>query len=137
MATDPLTSEADARTFLERAVAHTTVPVLSPDEVDDLVRLAGTLTDDLTMEYSGVDLNRAASLGWQWKAGKVASDFTVSLTDGMKFNRAEVYEHCMVMSADFALGRKSVLGTSLPGRSRSGIGSVTLVSTMRDPDEVV
>lgn len=132
MATDPLTDAVLARTLLERAVAWQTAPVLTTQEVTDLLALA--LTDGA---YGGADLNRAASLGWQWKAGKTAGDFTVSLEGGMKFSREQVYAHCMEMAAKYATGELSVLGTSLAGRRRSGIGVIGLVSTMVDPAEVV
>lgn len=130
MATDPVTVAATARTLLERAVAWESVPTLTEDEVTDLLVLAAS-EDDGTTVYTGRDLNRAASVGWQWKAGKVAGDFTTALPEGMKFNREQVYEHCMTQSAGYAVGTLSVLGTSLVGR-RAGIGVVGLVSTMVD-----
>lgn len=135
MAIDPLTSAATARTLLERAVAWDSVPTLTTAEVDDLLVLAGSLDADDATVYAGRDLNRAASIGWQWKAGKVVNNFTTALPDGMKFNREQTYDHCMQQSAAYAVGTLSVIGTSLPGR-RSGIGSIHLVSTMVDPDDV-
>lgn len=132
MAIDPLTDAVLARTLLERAVAWQTAPVLTTQEVTDLLALA--VTDGT---YGGTDLNRAASLGWQWKAGRVTKNYSQSLGDGVKFSREQVYAHCMAMAAKYATGELSVLGTSLPGKRRSGIGVVGLVSTMVDPAEVV
>jgi hypothetical protein len=135
MATDPVTVEATARTLLERAVAWDSVPELTTDEVDDLLDLASSENDAEETVYTGADLNRSASVGWQWKAGKVAGYFTTGLPEGMKFSREQVYEHCMTQAAGYAVGSLSVLGTSLIGR-RAGIGVVGLVSTMVDGEYV-
>ena len=135
MATDPVTVEATARTLLERSVAWESVPVLTTAEIDDLLDLASSENDAEAIVYTGRDLNRAASIGWQWKAGKVASYFTTALPEGMKFNREQVYEHCIQQSVGYANGSLSVIGTSLPGR-HAGISSIHLVSTMVDPDDV-
>ena len=129
MATDPLTSEAQARTLLEQATAWNNAPELTEAEVDDLMDLAASENDAEETVYTGTDLNRAASLGWQWKAGKVAGYFTTALPEGMKFNREQVYEHCMTMAANYATGALSVIGTSLPGRRQSGIVSVGLMTS--------
>ena len=131
MATDPLADAALARSLLERAVAWQTAPALTAQEVTDLLALA-----DTAGTYGGTDLNRAASLGWQWKAGRVTKNYAQSLGDGVKFSREQVYAHCMEQAAKYATGELSVLGTSLAGRRRSGIGVVGLVSTMVDPAEV-
>jgi hypothetical protein len=129
MATDPLTDATQARTLLEQATAWDSDPVLTSTEVDDLMDLAASENDDSDTVYTGADLNRAASLGWQWKAGKVAGYFTTALPDGMKFNREQVYEHCMTMAANYASGILSVIGTGLPGRRTSGIASVGLMTS--------
>jgi hypothetical protein len=128
MATDPLTDATLARTLLERATAWNSDPVLTTQEVTDLLGLASSVDDDDATVYAGTDLNRAASLGWQWKAGKVASYMTTALPEGMKFNREQIYEHCMTQSAMYAVGSLSVLGTSLPGQ-RVGIASVGLMTS--------
>lgn len=128
MAIDPLTDPIQARTFLERATAAATKPALTSDEVMDLVVVASSLNDVLETVYTGTDLNRAAALGWQWKAGKVAGDFTTALEGGMKFNREQVYAHCMDQAARYATGTLSVIGSTVSGRQRSGIGSISLVT---------
>lgn len=128
MATDPVTVEATARTLLERAVAWDSAPELTSDEIDDLLILAESVDDDDATVYAGNDLNRAASVGWQWKAGKVAGYFTTALPEGMKFNREQVYEHCLTQSAGYAIGSLSVLGTSLSG-NRAGIRSIGLMTS--------
>lgn len=124
MATDPITVEADARRLLERATAADTKPTLTTAEVDDLMTAAGSDDDGATV-YTGADLNRAASTGWTWKAGKVSTKYTMALGDGVKMNRAEMYAHCLNMAAAYLTGRASVIGT--PRRS-AGIVSVPLVS---------
>lgn len=129
MATDPLTDAIEARTLLEMAVAYDSAPVLTDSEVDQLFDLASSENDDEETVYTGVDLNRSASLGWQWKAGKVASYMTTALPDGMKFNREQIYEHCMQQSAGYAIGTLSVIGTGLPGKRRSGIVSIGLTTS--------
>lgn len=120
MATDPITVEADARRLLERATAADTKPELTEAEVDDLMAMA-----ESDGAYSGADLNRAASTGWTWKAGKVTPDFTVSLEGGVKFSREQVYAHCLKMADDYLLGSASVIGTP---RRANGITSVPLIS---------
>lgn len=130
MALTSLTDATVARRLLERAVAAGTNPALTPAEVTDLMALAASLAaDGVTTVYTGADLNIAASTGWQWKAGKVAGDFSVSLEGGMKFAREQVYAHCIDMANEFGSGQRSVLGSSLAG-GRGGIRSIGLVSSL-------
>ena len=125
MAADPLTDAVVARRLLERAVLYDQKPVLTTEEIDDLMLVATSQDDDDADQWTDADLNGAASLGWQWKAGKVAGNFTVGLKDGVKFNREQVHAHCLQMAADYLLGEASVLGTP---RRRSGLASIRLVT---------
>ncbi len=135
MATDPLTDATLARTLLEKATAYDSAPVLTAAEVTTLLAQASSLNDAGATVYSGANLNRAASIGWQWKAGKVAGYMTTALPDGMKFNREQVYEHCLTMATRYGTGELSVIGTSLAGR-RAGVGVVGLISTMVDGENL-
>lgn len=124
MAADPITDDAIARRLLERATAADTTPELTTQEVDDLMARAAS-DDDGSTVYTGAALNRAASTGWTWKAGKVSADFSLRLEDGVTFNRDEMFQHCLRMAADYLLGTASVIGTP---RRNTGIVSVPLVS---------
>lgn len=127
MASDPITDPILARRLLERAVQWDQKPTLTEAEVDDLLVLAMSQDDGGNDQYTGTDLNGAASQGWTWKAGKVAGDFTVALTDGLKFNREQVHAHCLQMASDYLRGVASVLGTP---RRQGGIVSIPLVSAI-------
>lgn len=129
MATDPLTDATLARDLLQRAVAHETNPVLSVAEVDSLMTIATSLDVEGVEVFTGADLNRAASLGWQWKAAKVAADFNVALPEGQRYDRAQAFEHFMDLAGQYASGAMSVLGSSLSG-ARGGIATIGLVSTL-------
>lgn len=61
-------------------------------------------------------VNRAVSHCWLMKAGKVASEYEVSLGAGKNFKRDQVWQMCMKMAAQYG------------GGGASGIGSVRLGS---------
>lgn len=93
--------EATARARIEQMTAWDQDPVLSSDEVDDLVALAaradsgGYVPSDAA--WTGTyDLVAAAAEGWLWKAGKVSGTFDF-VTDGQRFNRSQRHEMCMSM----------------------------------------
>lgn len=124
MAYDP-TDAVTARTLLERAVQWEEAPTLTSAEVDDLLALAET-----DGAYAATDLNGAAATGWQWKANKVAGDFTLSLEGGVKFDRAQVLAHCERMRDAYLAGRASVIGT--PRRR----GTIAVIETTAQLPEV-
>lgn len=71
---------------------------------------AGVVTlDGVTYTESGAawagawDLNRAASLGWRWKAGKAADEFTFS-TEVSSYQRDQLQKHCLDMADRYARG---------------------------------
>lgn len=69
----------------------------------------GTVTDgSVTWEERGLylwsptyDLRAAASEGWRWKAGKVASKYDVAAGGGTDFKRSQQYQMCLEMSRSF------------------------------------
>ncbi len=127
MAADPVMDAALARRLLERAVAASAAPTLTTAEVDDLMGQAVSLDADGFAVYTGLDLNRAASTGWTWKAGKVSPQTTVDVADVVKVNREQVFQHCIKMAADYLLGIASVLGAP-QGARRGRITSIRLTS---------
>lgn len=56
------------------------------------------------------DLDVAAAEGWRWKAGKATARFNFA-EDGQRFDRAQVYQHCVRMTEFFA---QRMAMTSLP-----------------------
>lgn len=123
MAYDP-TDAVTARRLLERAVEMNTVPVLTAAEIDDLMEIAAD-DDDGTTVYTAQHLNDAAATGWQLKMNKVSSDFTVTLEDGVKFNREQVLDRCERIRDAYLSGRASVIGRP---RRRGSIISIPLVT---------
>jgi hypothetical protein len=128
---DPLTSASEARYLLEQATAAAVLPGLTSTEISALLDMAASLTTDTppATVYTGRDLNRTASLGWQWKANKVSGDFTISLEGGMRFSREQVYAHCVDRAAAFAVGTANVLTS---GGGRMGITSIGLTTSLTE-----
>ena len=99
-------TEAEARVQLERMTAHDTPPALTETEVVDLVEQArvhdpaGLNPDDegWTPTYN---LQRAAKTGWEWKAARASGNFAFA-ADGERFDRDQVYEHCMAMARHYS-----------------------------------
>jgi len=65
---------------------------------------------DWTPTYN---LRDAASLGWLWKAAKVAAQYDVAAGGGTSFPRSQQYRHCIEMSQKIKGG---------------GVGSIQMVS---------
>lgn len=119
-----LDDAALARRLLESAIAMNTNPTLTEAQVDDLMTLAASEDDDLNTVYVDVDLNRAASLGWSWKAGMTSDQYDLGGGPGKTLTRSQWFEHCQQMSRSYASGALGVVG----GRRGGGIGSVSFVS---------
>lgn len=62
--------------------------------------------DEVVWTFAGTkwtptwDLNAAAALGWQIKAGKASSRFNFA-SDGQNFQRAQTFDHCRQMERSF------------------------------------
>jgi hypothetical protein len=103
------------RAQLARMVAAEAAPVLSDDELDDLLAMHRRIDaahiapsqDGWTPTY---DLAAAAAEGWRRKAGKAAAMFNFA-EDGQQFQRSQVYAQCVSMADRY---------------SRQVIGSVTM-----------
>lgn len=131
-----LTDAALARRFLERAIAHQTNPALDTATVDDLMTLATSLdADGVTPIFTAADLNRAASMAWQTKAGLTSDQYDLGGGPGKTLTRSQWFDHCMQMSAAYAAGAMNVLGGT--GTAKRGIGSVSLVSPLYTESEAV
>lgn len=110
-------TEEQALARLQRMVAYDSDPVLTAEEVEDLLALSAVAdADGLAPTDTGWtptwDLHRGAAEGWRWKAAKAASRFQFS-ADGASFNRQQVIEHCERMSAQYR--RRIVSNVMLPG----------------------
>lgn len=91
-------TEEEAQARIERMVLADEDPVLTADDVADLVAGAarpdadGYVTGDANWTPTW-DLNAAAAEGWARKAGIAASRFNFA-EDGQRFDRAQIYQHC-------------------------------------------
>lgn len=124
----PITDEAFAERLLRYSLDGE--PALSEEQIADLMQIAVSLNDVFVPEYTEANLNRAASLGWQFKSALTAKQFDVG---GSKTaDRSQWHKHCVQQAADFADGTKSVLGGDnvAGGTRRSGIGVISLTSSM-------
>lgn len=109
-----LTAEAQLRAMVQAS----SEPLLTDDEITTLLSLTAVVDadglapthDDWTATY---DLNRAAAMGWEWKAGKVANQFNFSSEERSKYERSQVYNQCM---ASARMYKSRIHGTaSIPG----------------------
>ena len=94
-------TEGRARARLQDMVAHTCTPVLSVEEVDELLTMA-KVPDEYGVEPSTStwtptwELNHAAAHGWRLKAGKAASETSFS-ADGQSVKSQELIDNCLRM----------------------------------------
>ena len=131
-ASDAITVEATARLLLEKAIAYTVEPALTSADVDALMAQATSQDDASADQWTVADLNRMASLGWNWKAGQASALFKTGVGPGKTFELQQQYEHCVQMAAAYGNGTLSVVGSAnaSSGTRRSGIGSIGLTSVM-------
>lgn len=120
-----------ARRMLERAIAHQTKPTLDTAAVTDLMAIAVTTgTGGGPNVYTGVGLNKAASIGWQWKSALTSDQYDLGGGAGKTLDRSQWFAHCMAMAASYAQGAQGVLDGGASGNvRRSGIDSIGLVSS--------
>lgn len=124
--TSPLTDAAYAERMLRSALGGE--PQLSDEQIADLMLRATSLGPGAVSQYTERDLNRAASLGWQWKASLTADQYDLGGGPGKTLDRSQWFAHCMAMTVGYADGTFSVLGspnvaTGTPGR---GIGVIQM-----------
>lgn len=119
-------TEAEALARLQRMIASDTDPVLTVDEVEDLLALArredsedrAPSDDDWEPTF---DLDYAAAEGWRWKAGRTVPRYGVSL-DGEGLQRQQIYAHCISQANHYAkkiIGTIGVASVSLPAEEES------------------
>jgi len=110
-------TEAEAQTRLELMVLADEDPALDASHIDDLLNRARRPDVD-ALTYGDVgwtptwDLDSAAAEGWRRKAGFAAARFNFA-EDGQRFDRAQVYAHCLGMAEQYA---RNSMG-SIPLRS--------------------
>ena len=115
-----MTTRDDALDKLGRMVSATEAPVLSREDLGDLLDEA-RIPDELgrrpgTDGYvERFDLNRAAMEGWRRKAGRVAGNFTFS-ADNASYNKGEVLAHMEAMVAQYAAKVHGSVGVPAPVR---------------------
>lgn len=109
-------TEAEARARLERMIAPDMDPTLSTADVDDLIAIAkrpapdGVVPSDAQWTPTW-DLNAAARMGWEIKAGRAAASFDFG-EDSQRFNRSQVHDACMAMARLYSTARGSVVVSS-------------------------
>lgn len=99
-------TESEARAKLELMILPNEDPVLSATQVTDLLTYARRPdADDLDYSDAGWtptwDLDAAAAEGWRRKAGLAATRFSFA-EDGQRFDRAQIYAHCLKQAEHYA-----------------------------------
>lgn len=90
-------------------------PELSPEDLDVLMGIA--LREEETDEsWPGYDLERAASEGWGWKAGRLAEQRAVG-AEGASLQNQQQFDHAIAMR-DHYLSRAGSSGGIRQGRFR-------------------
>jgi hypothetical protein len=95
-------TEAEVRERISLLTLATTEPTLSDDELDVLVArckrvdINGIFADDANWEATW-SLNSSIALGWEIKAGKVATAVDVA-TAKTKLTRSQMYDQLMKMA---------------------------------------
>lgn len=116
-----------ARARLERHAQASQAPALSADEVTDLLAMARTVDANgvapdgtgYVPTWTDAGLERAASVGWLWKAGKAKYDVKAGSTEA---KRSQMEAICRRQADAFA-------GRSAPaGGAR--IGSIAVASSL-------
>lgn len=125
---DPITNPTEAEELLRAAISPDTDPVLSEDQVSRLLDLA-----EVNGAWSIASLNRAAVLGWEWKAAAAAANFDAGVGTGKTFALSQVYEHCLRQASRYASGQASVAG--IAAGSGASIGVLELISVAYADDE--
>ena len=114
----------DAEVELRAMVAAGSPPTLDQDEVDLLLDRARQVDswgrhwdDDSWIET--YDLNLAAQLGWEWKAGKAAGSFDLNV-DSQQMSRSQIAQSCREQAAMYRSRRTATMPrpASLPARRR-------------------
>lgn len=112
-------TEQEAQEKLELMVLADEEPELDSDQIADILTHArrpdseGRVYGDDDWEPTW-DLDAAAAEGWLRKAGIAASRFNFA-EDGQRFDRAQVYAHCIAQSERYArrlMGSIPVTGTT-------------------------
>ncbi len=118
----PITDAALARRLVENALGGT--PALTEAQIDDLMALA--LEDDgVTVTYPVPGLQRAASLGCQWKASLTADKYDLGGGQGKTLDESQWFDHWMRLSGAYATGAMHVTGAT---SGRGGIGSIRMTT---------
>ena len=99
-------TEAEAQAKLELMVLVDEDPALSSEQIDDILTHARRPdADDYDYEDAEWtptwDLDAAAAEGWRRKAGIAASRFNFA-EDSQRFDRAQVYAHCLQQAEFYA-----------------------------------
>ena len=99
-------TEEEALERLERLVLNEEDPALDSDQLDDCLSYARRPdsedrdANDPDWEPTW-DLDAAAAEGWRRKAGFAASSFNFA-EDSQRFDRAQVYAHCLQQANEYA-----------------------------------
>lgn len=99
-------TESDLTELLARLTDSDVEPALAEEDIDDLIGVAARADEDgLYRGETGWvetwDVNAAAAEGWLRKAGRAASNFNFA-EDSQRFDRAQIYQHCMAQHTLYA-----------------------------------
>ncbi len=100
------------RQRLARMVASFDAPVLTDEDLDELLRAArrpdsGGLLPSESGWVATYDLDDAACVGWEIKAARAAAGFDFG-EDGQRFSRSQIHAQCLAMARLYRRGSVSV-----------------------------
>lgn len=110
----------EAVTKLKRMVAFTSPPVLTDDDVVEVLNMYALVDENEAAPGDGswsetFDWYGAAMEFWNWKAG-AASHYVSTNADGQTMNISQVYDHCMVQVQRYTeLRQTGTVSVSGPG----------------------
>lgn len=120
-----MTSYTDAalvESLVKNAIGFGSTPELDGDQIASLVTIAmpgGTGTSDT--------LQRAAVVGWGWKAGLTADKYDLKAASGAALTRSQWMKQCLAMAEGFGAGALIVdAEASATTPAQGGVTSVML-----------
>lgn len=119
-----------ARALLEAALATEAKPALTEAQVEVLLGLAGEVGGEGAPRYTREGLNRAASLGWNWKTALVSEVYEIAAGEGRSLKRQQWFDQCREMARLYGTGEMDVLTGAAPGTEGGGHAGGTVVEVV-------
>jgi hypothetical protein len=131
MSDEAIEDGALARMLLEGALASGTKPMLTAEQVETLLALAGVRDTEGNVSYTRASLNRAAAMGWNWKTGLTSDAFEIAAGEGRSLKRQQWFDQCREMARMYGTGEMDVLrgASEAEAAEGAGIGQVIEVRT--------